>query len=131
MSALSIHGDKWHGVLNDEWHVDRPSWDDVDKAIRRLDAKTYTIVTVQGPGEQHLAIGGGSGRYIVYATFDNCEFWNLLSTDSTNGMVLLNAGGQEGDYPAAQIVDQEQARTAARTFLLDLRLEPSLRWERQ
>jgi hypothetical protein len=131
MSALAIHGDRWRGVLNDEWHVDDPSWDGVSQAIQRLDAKTFTIVTIQGPGEQHLAVGGGAGRYVVYATFDNCDFWNLLTGTSDDGTVLLNAGGQEGDYPACQIVDLDQTQKAARAFFVGLQLEPSLRWEKQ
>lgn len=131
MSALAIHGDSWRGVLNDEWRVDDPSWDDVSKAIGRLDAKTFTMVTIQGPGEQHLAVGGGAGRYVVYATFDNCDFWNLLVATADDGTVLLNAGGQEGDYPACQIVDLHQAETAAQAFFVGLQLDPSLRWEKQ
>jgi hypothetical protein len=131
MSGLVIRGDSWRGVLNDGWQVDNPSWDDVKKAIQRLDAKTYTIVTIQGPGEQHLAVGGGAGRYVVYATFDNFAFWNLLNAAVGDGMALLNAGGQEGDYPVGQIVDLTQAQTAARAFFIGLQLEPSLRWEKQ
>ncbi|HEY4243555.1 MAG TPA: Imm1 family immunity protein [Kofleriaceae bacterium] len=131
MRALAIHGDRWHGVLNDCWRVDSPSWDDVDAAIGRLDGKSYTIVTLQGPGEQHLTVGGGDGQYVVYGTFDNNEFWNLLNPKDEGGTALLNAGGQEGDYPARQIVDRENARAAARTFLEKLQLEPSLRWENQ
>lgn len=50
MSDLSICGDRWHGVANDEWHVDAPSWDDVSRAIRRLDGRTYTLVTIGGSG---------------------------------------------------------------------------------
>jgi hypothetical protein len=128
---VSIHGDNWRGVLNDEWHVDDPSWDDVSHAIQRLDAETLTIVTIQGPGEQHLAVGGGAGRYVVYATFDGCDFFNLLTVACDGGMVLLNAGGQEGDYPARQIVDVDQARAAAKAFFVGRQLEPSLRWEQQ
>lgn len=131
MSALAIHGDSWRGVLNDEWHVDAPSCDEVSKAIERLDAKAFTMVTIQGPGEQHLAVGGGAGRYVVYATFDNCDFWNLLAATVDDRTVLLNAGGQEGDYPACQIVDLDQAQRAARAFFEGLQLEPSLRWQKQ
>ncbi|TKD09384.1 Imm1 family immunity protein [Polyangium fumosum] len=131
MSAISIHGDSWRGIQNDEWQIHMPSWDDVDNAIRRLDAKRYTILTIQGPEEQHLAIGGGAGRYVVYATFDNYQFWNLLGDSADGGMVLLNAGGQEGDYPTVQVVGLQQARSAARSFFVDLKLEPSLQWEKQ
>lgn len=131
MSALAIHGDRWRGVLNDEWHIDNPTWDEVSRAIQRLDAKTFTMVTIQGPDGQHLAVGGGAGQYVVYATFDNCDFWNLLAERIQEGMVVLNAGGQEGEYPACQIVDLGQAQAAAHAFLGQLQLAPTLRWEKQ
>lgn len=131
MKAVSIQGDSWRGVLNDEWSLESPDWDAVSMAIERLDAKKYTIVTIQGPGEQHLAVGGGAGRYIVYATFDNWEFWNLLGQRVDGDKIILNAGGQEGDYPARQIVDLAQAQAAARAFFVGLQLDPSLRWEKQ
>lgn len=89
----ALHGDGWRGVLSDDWHVEAPFWNDVKQAIERLDAKTFTIVTIQGPGEQHLAVGGGVGRYVVYATFDNCEFWNLVAATESDSTVLLNVGG--------------------------------------
>jgi hypothetical protein len=131
MNASRISGDRWRGMLNDEWHVDQPSWDEAEDAIRRLDASTYTIVMIESIGEQHLAVGGGAGRYVVYATFDNYDFWNLLGDGGAGGRTLLNAGGQDGDYPVRQIVDLEQACRAARTFFLGLRLDPSLWWEKQ
>jgi hypothetical protein len=128
LRAFAIHGDCWSGVLSDDWNVEDPSWDDVSKAIQRLDAKTFTMVTIEGPWEQHLAVGGGAGRHVVYATFDNYEFWSLLGHESMDGTVLLTAGGQEGDFPARRIVDLDQARIAARAFFIGLQLEPSLRW---
>lgn len=131
MSAVVMQGDSWRGVLNDEWHVDDPSWDDVSRAIQRLDAKTFTMVTIQRPGEQHLSVGGGGGQYVVYATFDNGDFWNLVSRTVDDGTVLLNAGGQDGEYPARQIVDLHQAQTAARAFFENTQLEPSLCWQKQ
>lgn len=131
MSARSIHGDSWHGALNDGWHFDHPSWDDVENAIVRLDAKTYTLVTIQGVGEQHMGIGGGAGHYVVYATFDGNDFWNLLNSETKDGLVLLNAGGQEGEYSRKQVLDLQSVLIAARAFFSDSRLDSGLQWERQ
>lgn len=126
-----IHGDRWNGVMNVEWHIDAPSFDDVNRALDRLDAKTYTMLTLQGVGEQHMTIGGGAGRYVVYATSDNEEFWNLLSPGAGDDIVLLNVGGQQGDYPARQVVDLVQARAAARKFFEQQQRDPDQKWERQ
>jgi hypothetical protein len=130
-NARRLYGDHWDGVLNHEWYIDAPSTDDFEHMLQRLDARRYTMLTLQGDGEQHMAIGGGAGRYVVYATFDNDEFWNLLCRTSAEGIVLLNAGGQEGDFPAMQVVSIEQARAAGHAFLEACRLDPEQRWERQ
>ena len=126
-----IHGDHWEGLLNHEWRIDRASPPDLERALDRLDARTYTMVTIQGDGEQHLTIGGGAGQYVVYATFDNEAFWNLLRPQPATGTVLLNAGGQEGDFPAAQVVSKEQARVAGLTFLRAGSLDPTQQWQKQ
>ena len=123
-------GDHWEGVLNHEWTVEKASSADLDRALDRLDARTYTMIIVQLGGEQHLTIGGGAGQYVVYATFDNEEFWNLLRTQAPASTVLLNVGGQQGDFPAAQVVDKEQARVAGHVFLNACLLNPTQQWEK-
>jgi hypothetical protein len=128
---MKILGDCWKGELNHEWSVDDAAEGDLDRALERLDARTYTIVTIQGDGEQHLTVGGGAGQFVVYATFDNDEFWNLVRPESATGVVWLNAGGQEGDFPAAQVVAKEQAQAAGRIFLNSGRLDPSQQWQKQ
>lgn len=131
MSAVTIRGDIWRGLLKDEWHVDSPSCEELFSAIRRLDGKAHTMVVIEGQGAQHLAIGGGAGRYVVYATFDNWDYWNLLNATARDGSACVNIGGQEGEYPARQIVDLQQAETAARWFWERVELEPNLQWEKQ
>ena len=134
MSSLNpcrIHGDRWDGALNDEWQVDRASDSDFEEALLRLDAQVYTMLTIWDEDDAGLTIGGGAGRYVVYATFGNEDFWNLLRSEPADGMVLLNAGGQEGDFPANRVVDIEQAAAAGRVFLYSRRLDPSQRWQKQ
>jgi hypothetical protein len=60
------------------------------------------------------------------------SFWNLLSkSNNTEESVLLNAGGQEGDFPMRKIVHVQTALTAAHTFLETGALDSKLRWEQQ
>jgi Immunity protein Imm1 len=125
-----ILGDHWEGVLNHEWTVEEASSADLDRALERLDARIYTMITVQLGGEQHLTIGGGAGQYVVYATFDNEVFWNLLRPQPIVGTVLLNVGGQQGDFLAAQVVDKQQARVAGHVFLNACLLNPTQQWEK-
>jgi len=126
-----IEGDDWEGLTDRDWSIDNPTDVDLDHAVDRLDAQRYTLLTVCGEGESHLMVGGGGGQYIVYVTFDNWDFWNLLRSTPATGKVMLNAGGQEGDYPARQIVTKEQAVGAARFFLRERCLDPNQTWEKQ
>ena len=129
---LRICGDCWVGVLNHEWQADSPSRADFEAALFRMDAERYTMITIaDGGGDKHLTIGGGGGRYVVYVTFDGQEFWNLVRPESAAGTVLLNAGGQEGDFQAAHVVTLDQARAAGLVFLDSGQLDPNQRWEKQ
>ena len=128
---LRMSGDCWEGRRSSDWEIVAPSGLDFEERLRRLDARQYTMVTIAGEGEAHLALGGGGGQYVVYATFDNEVFWNLLRPEPASGTVLLTVGGQEGDFPAAQIVDLDQARSAGLAFLTSGRLDPTQRWARQ
>jgi hypothetical protein len=128
MKSMGISGDRWEGRTTDSWRIDSATSDDLDRALRRLDAELYTLVTVDGDGEAHLCVGGGAGRYVVYATFDNEEYWNLMSDVPASGIVMLTTGGQVGDFPAAQIVSLDQALRAADAFLHGQHLDPAQTW---
>jgi hypothetical protein len=128
MYIQRITADNWEGVLNHEETVDAPDLHELERLLRRLDGSKYTMITLIGERDAHLAVGGGSGRYVVYATFDNDTFWNLCSAEA-EGVVLLNIGGQEGDYASKQVVSMDVAFQAARKFLEAGELDDSLRWE--
>lgn len=130
-SCCDISGDHWVGSANHEWRVDSPSSDDLERALNRLNAKEYTSLCIEGDGERHMMVGGGGSKYVVYATLDNEEFWNLIAVEAKEGVVSLNAGGQEGDYPANQIVDLKQALHACLAFLATQELDADLKWEQQ
>lgn len=133
MSTYQLFGDRWEGRVDREWRVVSPSEHDLDQAIERLDGTTYTMISLErlGEGEQHLAVGGGGGRYVVYATFDNEEFWNLVCSEPAEGVVLVKAGGQEGEYPARNVVNLAQARSAGRAFLNSGELDRGQEWEKR
>lgn len=130
-SRRRIRGDRWDGPLNHDWTIEDASPADFERALEQLDGRSRTMLTVEGDGQRHLTVGGGAGRYVVYISFDNDDFWNLLCPIPQAGIVLLNAGGQEGDYPAKQIVDLAQARAAGRAFFDHQGLDPAQQWEKQ
>lgn len=130
MAAMRMICDCWDGPNNHNVVREAPSQPEFDEAFERLDAQVHTMVVLDAGGERHMSIGGGAGQYVVYATFDNEEFWNLLRKAPTDGVVMLNAGGQEGDFPARQVVGQEEARQAGRSFLASCNLDRTLQWEK-
>jgi hypothetical protein len=123
-----IVGDRWSGASASQWSIEAPTHEDLDRVLGQLDAETYTMVTLHAGEGHHLAIGGGRGQYVVYATFDNERFWSLVRGGAATGTIVLNAGGQEGDYAAEQVVDQDQARGAAHEFLETGQLDPKQQW---
>jgi hypothetical protein len=127
-----VSGDCWEGVFTRDWDLPDAVFTDVERALERLDARRWTTLSIGGPDELHLMIGGGAGQYVIYAgSAGEEELWNLVSAKPEEAVVMLTIGGQEGDYPARQVVGLEEARTAARTFFLTGALDLSLRWERQ
>ncbi|ANH68022.1 Imm1 family immunity protein [Mitsuaria sp. 7] len=125
--------DRRGGVLCTEEETLMPTADDLGVALCELDARSRTLICLYGQDGIDLTIGGGAGQYVVFASNADEQFWNLVNQAATDdsGVVLLNAGGQEGDFPARQVVTQPQALQAAQTFLQTGALDDSLCWERQ
>lgn len=125
-------------LTTDTKTITNPTWADVEREISALDARAQTLVILAPPppkgapeGDQHLAVGGGAdGHFIVYATEDNLNFWNL--TDPERGgaerKVRMNIGGQEGEYREAQFVSRELALRAARRYVEDGQRAADLVW---
>jgi hypothetical protein len=110
---LTGHGDAGVDVIN-------PSELDVVRMIERLDQERFTIVLLRPPrgGDEHMAVGGGKGQYIVYFTPDNLTFYTLSRpAASADQKIDVTAGGQLGDYSANVVVDQEAAIASALTYL--------------
>ncbi|MBC7701784.1 Imm1 family immunity protein [Aquabacterium sp.] len=124
--------DSWTGIFCDENETSMPTAEDIERAVQKLDAKTRTIVSLYGVDGAYLTIGGGAGQYIVYASASDEQLWNLVVDvdENQSGFVLLNAGGQEGDFPVRQVVAKAHAIQAARTFFRAGELDSSLNWEK-
>ena len=130
-AELLLRTDLWHGIACDEVCVGSPTQADVIQSIEALDAETKTALTLDRE-ETSISVGGGRGRYVVFMTVgDDEQFWNLLSESAETGVIMINIGGQEGDYPVRQVVDKEQATRAAICFLESGRRDPALTWELQ
>lgn len=119
-------------ALNRDWEPRGSSpvaLDDVAKAIAMLDGVSRTLVTLEVDDDHHMGIGGGHEQYVVYMTVDNLSFKNLVRADAEGPLVTLMCGGQEGEYPARQCVDQATATRAAQTFAETGQPDVALKWD--
>lgn len=123
--------DIWDNMDCDEAIIIFPTCDDVKKIIKLLDEKRYTLMSLYGDDGSYISIGGGNGKYVVYVSTTDNSLWNLLSKDNDKKTILLNIGGQKGDFFPYQIVNKEDVLQAACIFFESGRLDLSLHWEKQ
>lgn len=111
---------QWNHPHMESADILNPTWDQVEDAIHALDEETrndlYLHPLASNP-ETYLAVGGGSGRYLVTGSIDNERFPTVVKgSESTPTRELLVVGGQAGDYPSEWIHDLDLALRAARSF---------------
>lgn len=100
MRVKSLSTGLWDESADEDEDVPNPSWQQIESAIRALDGKKRTMAVLSAGGEWHLAVGrGSSNRYVVYMTFDNISFLNLLSREKADRTVTLFVGGQDSLFP--------------------------------
>jgi hypothetical protein len=120
MPILELTICEWHDARVTETVLEQPRWEAVEQAIRALNNKErndlYLTPTPADP-ETYLCVGGGGSRYIVAGSVRSEEFPTILDhSRSSQPPVRLTVGGQEGEYPAAQVVDLATALNAGRHF---------------
>lgn len=130
MFVFELSLEKWVGNRNEGGLIENPDLSQIELAIRHLDGKSKTLVTLGADDEAYMSIGGGeSGKYIVSVTFDNIDFHNLVDLSKSDTTEKLVVGGQEGIYPAKMCVDLLPCLLAARTFSASGQLDTLLCWE--
>ena len=132
MFVLNLSAEKWVSNQDECELIEIPTWSQIEQAIRELDGKSKTLVTLGADDECYMSIGGGdSGKYIVNVTFDNVRFHNLVDRSKPDAIQKLVVGGQQGNYSAKMCVNLETALLAAQTFTVSGQLEISLCWEEE
>lgn len=132
MFVLNRSAENWVGNQDECELIESPTWSQIEQAIRELDGKSKTLVTLGADDECYMSIGGGeSGKYIVNVTFDNVRFHNLVEPSKPDAIEKLVVGRQEGNYSARMCVSLETALLAAQTFTASGELQISLSWEEE
>ena len=124
--------DRWVDLFCYEDEVVAPTIVEVENALRNLNAKTRTMISLHGGQDAYLTVGGGGGEYVVYKSANDERIWNLMcDSGNRSEVVLLNIGGQEGEFSANQVIDEDRMLQAARTFFWHGSIDPALCWEKQ
>lgn len=129
MLVLDMTTEKWIDNKNEGDFIENPSWSQIETAIRELDSKTKTLVTLGINEDSYMSIGGGANIYIVTVTFDNFNFYVLIDSSKSEQKETLVVGGQKVNYPANQCVDLLHCLLAARTFTEAGELDTLLTWK--
>lgn len=126
---MILIADEGSGLNSRESNLDDFTWADVARLIKRLDARKYTTVSLKVDENNHLTVGGGNGRFIVTVTAEGDRFFDLVHPAPTDkSSIRLNVGGQEGEYPADQVVDEDTAVACAMTYLKSSKMDERFVW---
>jgi Immunity protein Imm1 len=130
MFVSKFSTENWVGNQNQGRVESLQDWTNVEASIKDLDGHQKTLVTLETDGEAHMTIGGGTGKYVVYATFDNETFHYPVELSKPDLPESLVVGGQEGVYSSKLCIDLNTALKTAKTFAELGTLEKSVVWER-
>jgi hypothetical protein len=129
MFITKISVEDWIDNQNKGCEIKASIWSEIELAIKSLDGQTKTLVTLETDGETHMSIGGGQGKYVVYATFDNEVFYSLIDPSKSDQHESIVVGGQKGLYPAKSFVDLETVLQSAQKFAEFGEMLNSVVWE--
>lgn len=132
MFVTDLSVENWIDNFNQEELIESPTWNKIETAIKQLNGKNKTLVTIGADDETYMSIGGGAKeKYVVTVTFDNQNFFTLVDLLKPEDRIeKLVIGGQEGNYSAKMCVDLLRCLLAARTFTLEGKLDTLLTWEK-
>lgn len=128
MAILQLSADNPQGRSVE---IDRPSWEDVEAAIRRLDGIRYSEVALSdGDSTGLLIVGGYENRYMCERMYNDINALLLDPTKSRDKQVPVVAYeyGETEDSPEYWTVSLEMTLKAAHFFFLTNTLDPDLTW---
>jgi hypothetical protein len=132
MFVLNLSAENWVGNQEEGDLIESSTWSQIEQAIRELDGKSKTLVTLGADDECYMSSGGGeSGKYIVNITFDKVSFHNLVVPSKPDAREKLVDAEQEGNYFARMCVNLKTGLLAAQTFTVSGQLQISLSWEEE
>ena len=127
MSIKKMEYDNWINSLSNDTEIENPTWEQVEKAIKSLDADQHTMVILTSD-TQSLIIGGGQGQYIITVLFGDDNHVSARRKSPIVGDIELNIGGQTGFYSKRLVLDFALAIHVVMIFWQKEILDPNLEW---
>ncbi|MDS4031935.1 MAG: Imm1 family immunity protein [Candidatus Contendobacter sp.] len=99
-------------------------------ALDRLDGKKRTSVEFWVSDDAILTVGGGGGKFVVFAAFQiDEELYTLIDPNKSDADYEdVVTGGQLGSYPSNQCVDKDMVKKAISYFCEHGKASPNLAW---
>lgn len=119
-------------LQSDDQITPNPTWQEIEAAIRRMDGRQFTEVTLgTGPVAYpaYISIGGGDGRYWVFIWTEDEQNLTLFDPSKPDGTAALKSGGQSVHIPARQVVGLSEAVRAVRWYFEHSGADPGLKWQ--
>jgi hypothetical protein len=95
----------------------------------RLNGSSEDTLSIEYPDHGSMLIGGGPERFIAVCFLPDGASLHA-EKNKEEGMVLIQVGGQIGDYPARNVLDRVTAVEVAKDYLRDHTMATSLAWIR-
>lgn len=128
---MNLDWDEWDGVVCYEHADEGCSAEEAAVALRRLDQRRHTLMTVRGEALL-LTIGGGDDRYIIFVQEeDTGEIWEARTRRGVASMierVMVVAGGQEGDFSPDQVLAHDEAHQILEDFFASESRSTTVDW---
>jgi hypothetical protein len=103
-----------------------PTWEDVERAVRRLDGSRFAEVNLADSENTGMVIFGGYGdRYLCHRMQFEDNYLLLDPRLADDPPVRIT---DDDDYPGSWTVDLQMALKAARVFFESGRLDSSMQW---
>jgi hypothetical protein len=117
MFVTSLEATVWVEDGHESQTAEQPSWDDVLRAVQRLDGERCDGLILNGPNGAYLGIvGGQGGKYVVAGKGRDGEAFILTVGQHQGRWIALNVGGQENEYADNEVAGLEDVLAVARTF---------------
>ena len=127
MSIKKMEYDNWINSLSNDTEIENPTWEQIEKAIKSLDADQHTMVILTSD-TQSLIIGGGQGQYIITVLFGDDNHVSARRKSPIDGDIELNIGGQTGFYSKRLVLDFALTIHVVMIFWQKEILDPNLEW---